>query len=50
MEYFYFSSDFILIRYDELANLLVGMAMLLIGMTNLGMVLKLLVVVCLKKF
>ncbi|VTX80194.1 Na+/Pi-cotransporter [Campylobacter jejuni] len=36
MEYFYFSSDFILIRYDELANLLAGMAMLLIGMTNLG--------------
>lgn len=27
---------FILIRYDELANLLAGVAILLIGMTNLG--------------
>lgn len=44
---------FILIRYDELANLLAGVAILLIGMTNLGNLgigLKLLVVVCLKKF
>lgn len=29
---FYFNSDFILIRYDELANLFVGVAIFLIGM------------------
>lgn len=36
MEYFYFSSDFYFNSYDELANLLAGVAILLIGMTNLG--------------
>lgn len=41
---------FILIRYDELANLLAGMAILLIGMTNLGIDFKAFIVVCLKKF
>ncbi len=36
MEYFYFSSDFYFNCYDELANLLAGVAILLIGMTNSG--------------